>query len=132
MGNRVATLAIKCHSEWQAHIDTSSVHEVLCMKSNQTPPGREQFMTLAAGRIRCRRCQALSKRTKKQCKAPAVREKRRYKTHGAFSKGPITDHGKKRCAEARTIHGGETRAIRAARPALMAELKILEKIIKRW
>jgi hypothetical protein len=30
------------------------------------------------------------------------------------------------------VHGGETRAIRAARPAKMAELKELEKIIEKW
>lgn len=102
------------------------------MKSDKTSSDREEFIILAAGRIRCSRCQALSKRTKKQCKAPAVREKRICKTHGAFSKGPITSLGKKRCSDAKTIHGGETRAIRAARPAKMAELKVLEKIIKGW
>ncbi len=102
------------------------------MKTDQSPSDSEPFMTLAAGRIRCSRCQALSKRTRKQCGAPAVREKRICKTHGAFSKGPITSHGKKRCSDAKTIHGGETRAIRAARPAKMAELKVLEKIIERW
>jgi|MGYP006089952815 hypothetical protein len=102
------------------------------MKSDETSADREEFIILAAGRIRCRRCQALSKRTRKQCGAPAVREKRICKTHGAFSKGPITDHGKKRCSDAKTIHGGETRAIRAARPAKLAELKALAKIIERW
>ena len=33
---------------------------------------------------------------------------------------------------AKNVHGGETRAIRAARPAKMAELRELEKIIERW
>ena len=84
------------------------------MKSNQTPPDREQFMTLAAGRIRCRRCQALSKRTKQQCGAPAVRDKRVCRFHGGKSTGPKTKEGRKRCGIAKTVHGGETRAIRAA------------------
>jgi hypothetical protein len=102
------------------------------MKTDQSPSDSEPFMTLAAGRIRCSRCQALSKRTRKQCGAPAVRGKRVCLRHGAFSKGPITSHGKKRCSDAKTIHGGETRAIRAARPAKMAELRELEKIIEKW
>jgi hypothetical protein len=34
--------------------------------------------------------------------------------------------------KAKTVHGRETRAIRAARPIKMAELKVLEKIIEKW
>lgn len=93
---------------------------------------REQYMTLASGRIRCGRCQATSKRTKLQCGAPAVKGKRVCRFHGGKSTGPKTKEGRKRCGIAKTVHGGETRAIRAARPALMAELKVLEKIIERW
>ena len=102
------------------------------MKSDQSPSDREPFITLAARRIRCSRCQALSKRTKRQCGAPAVRHKHVCRFHGGKSTGPITDHGKKRCSDAKTTHGGETRAIRAARPAKLAELKALAKIIERW
>ena len=102
------------------------------MKSDQSPSDREPFMTLASGRIRCSRCQALSKRTKRQCGAPAVREKRVCRFHGGKSTGPKTKEGRKRCGIAKTVHGGETRAIRAARPALMAELKMLEMIIEKW
>ena len=102
------------------------------MKTDQSSPDREPFMTLAGGRIRCSRCQALSKRTKQQCGAPAVRGMRVCKSHGGLSTGPKTKEGRKRCASAKTVHGGETRAIRAARPAKMAELKVLEKIIEGW
>ena len=102
------------------------------MKTDQSPSDREPFMTLASGRIRCSRCQALSKRTKQQCKAPAVRDKRCCASHGGKSAGPLTKAGRERCGLAKKVHGGETRAIRAARPAKMAELKVLEKIIKRW
>jgi len=49
--------------------------------------------------------------------------------HGGKSTGPKTKEGRKRCGIAKTVHGGETRAIRAARPAKMAELNVLEKII---
>ena len=102
------------------------------MKSDQSPSDREPFMTLASGRIRCSRCQALSKRTKLQCGAPAIRGKRVCLRHGGLSCGPITKEGRKRCSDAKLIHGGGTRAIRAARPAKMAELKVLEKIIEKW
>ena len=102
------------------------------MKLTQTKLDREKYMTLASGRIRCGRCQATSKRTKLQCGAPAVKGKRVCRFHGGKSTGPKTDEGRKRCGIAKTVHGGETRAIRAARPAKMAELKMLEKLIVRW
>ena len=102
------------------------------MKSEQPLSDREPFMHLASGRIRCGRCQALSKRTKKQCGAPSVRGKRVCRFHGGKSTGPKTKEGRKRCGIAKTAHGGETRAIRTARPAKMAELKMIEKIIEKW
>ena len=102
------------------------------MKPDQSASDREPFMTLASGRIRCSRCQALSKRTKLQCGAPAIRGKRVCLRHGGKSMGPKTKEGRKRCGIAKTVHGGETRAIRAARPAKMAELKVLEKVIETW
>ena len=102
------------------------------MKSDQPSSERELFMTLASGRIRCSRCQALSKRTKRQCGAPSVKGKRVCRFHGGKSTGPKTREGRKRCGIAKTVLGGETRAIRAARQAKMAELKALEKIIEKW
>jgi hypothetical protein len=45
---------------------------------------------------------------------------------------PKADEGRKRCGIAKTIHGGETRAIRAKRAQKMLELKEMEKIIKGW
>ena len=102
------------------------------MKTDQPPSDREPFMTLAAGRIRCSRCQALSKRSQRQCGAPAVRHKHVWRFHGGKSTGPKTKEGRKRCAKAKTIYGSDTRSIRVARPAKMAELKVLEKIIEKW
>ena len=102
------------------------------MKSDRLTSDREPFMTLASGGIRCSRCQALSKRTKRQCGAPAIKGKRVCRFHGGKSTGPMTEGGRKRCGIAKTVHGGETRAIRAARPTKMAELKVLGKIIEKW
>jgi len=44
------------------------------MKSDQSPSDRESFMILASGRIRCSRCQALSKRTKRPAKMAQLKE----------------------------------------------------------
>ena len=44
----------------------------------------------------------------------------------------MTEEGRKRCGIAKTVHGGETRAIRAARAEKMAELAVLEEIVERW
>ena len=63
---------------------------------------------------------------------PSTRKNRVCRLHGGLSSGPSSLEGRKRCGIAKTVHGGETRAIRAARPAKMAELKVLEKIIERW
>jgi hypothetical protein len=50
--------------------------------------------------------------------------------HGGKSTGPVTSFGKKRCAEAKTIHGRETRAIRTLRAEKLAELKFYFSLIK--
>jgi hypothetical protein len=81
-------------------------------------------LLIAGGRIVCRRCQAMSKRTGKQCGAPAHRNSKtsKCKWHGGLSSGPKTEQGRKRCAEAKTIHGRETREIRTERSRKSAEL----------
>ena len=48
--------------------------------------------------------------------------------HGAFSTSAITDTGKANRAAAKTIHGRETRQIRAKRAAKLAELRELETL----
>jgi hypothetical protein len=79
-------------------------------------------MSTAGGRIICKQCQAMSKRTRLQCKAPAIKGKNVCRTHGGLSTGPKTEQGRQRCAEAKTINGRETRKIRAERSRKSAEL----------
>ena len=81
--------------------------------------------------VRARRCQAASKRTKQQCGAPAMRGKAVCRFHGGMSTGPKTEAGRQRIAAAKTIHGRETRALRARTQAKLAEMKELMKMI-RW
>ena len=50
--------------------------------------------------------------------------------HGGKSTGPVTSFGMKHCAEAKTIHGRETRAIRNNRKQKLAELKFYYNFVK--
>ena len=91
---------------------------------------KEAYILTLGGRIRCPRCQAQSKRTKQQCRSPAIRGKRVCKVHGGRSTGPRTQQGRNLCGAAKTVHGRETRAIRAKRQQTLAELKLLERMGK--
>jgi len=86
----------------------------------------EQTFQTLGGRITCQQCQAMSKRTKQQCRAPAIKGKRVCKTHGGKSTGPKTQASRQRCADARTIHGNETRQARTDRSLGVARLAVLE------
>jgi hypothetical protein len=87
---------------------------------------KQAEIVLAGGRIRCSRCQALSRRSKLQCKKPALKGKRVCGFHGGKSTGPKTAEGRQRCAEVKTVHGRETRAIRTRRSGDVAYLRNLE------
>ncbi len=88
----------------------------------------EQTLITLGGRVICKRCLARSKRTKQQCRAPAIKGKQVCKTHGGKSIGPKTTKGRQRCAEARTIHGNETRKVRSERSLGSARLAVLESV----
>ena len=89
----------------------------------------EKTIITCGGRIKAPRCQAKSKRTKIQCGLAAARGKRVCRFHGGKSTGPRTAAGKKRCAAAKTIHGEDTRALRAASRAKMRELNALYEML---
>ena len=76
----------------------------------------------------CTQCNAQSKRTKLQCRAPAIKGKTKCRFHGGRSTGAKTAEGRARIAAAHTVHGRETRAIRAERSAKLAELRELEEL----
>lgn len=85
------------------------------------------FIT-AGGRIFCTQCQAKSKRTQQQCRAPAAKGKTKCRFHGGASTGPKTPEGRQRCAEAKTIHGNESRKARTERAEAMRRLRALEDL----
>lgn len=88
----------------------------------------EQYLFTLGGRVCCIRCSAISKRTKQQCMAPAVKGKTKCRTHGGKSTGPKTAEGKARCAQAKTVHGWETRQGRKERVQAMKRLRELEEL----
>ena len=59
-----------------------------------------------------------------------MREKKVCRTHGGASRGPKTPEGRHRCADAKTVHGRETRAIRSKRDAKLRELRAIEITMK--
>lgn len=83
---------------------------------------------IAGGRIACTQCQAQSKRTKQQCRAPASSGKSLCRFHGGASTGPKTNEGLQRCAAVKTVHGFETRKARTERAEGMRRLRELEDL----
>ena len=77
------------------------------------------------------RCQARSKHSEEQCRKAAMKGKHVCRTHGGASTGPKTAAGRVKCAEAKTVHGRETRAIRQARAEKLRELRHLEQVMHR-
>lgn len=90
---------------------------------------KESDLLTAGGRIACRRCQAMSKRTRLQCAAPASQGKSVCRFHGGRSCGPKTEQGRQRCAEAMTVHGRETRAKRQHASELNSWLRVCAQIL---
>ena len=86
-------------------------------------------ITLMGGRIRARRCQALLISSKQEHQKAALNGKRQCRNHGGRSTGPVTEQGRKRCAEAKTINGWETREKRRVRTAKLRELSELERLM---
>ena len=57
-----------------------------------------------------------------------MKGKRVCRSHGGCSTGPRTEKGRERCAEARTIHGNETRKARTEWAEAMRRLRYLEEL----
>jgi hypothetical protein len=78
--------------------------------------------------MQCVRCAAVFKATGQRCMALSIAGRRTCSRHGGKSTGPKTSEGRKRCAEARTIHGNETRKARSERSLGSARLAVLESV----
>ena len=87
---------------------------------------KEPTITLFGNR-QAQRCHAMN-RSGNQCRNAVCRGKLTCKNHGGLSTGPKTPEGRQRCADAKTIHGKETRRIRQRRSGLSRELYELEMV----
>ena len=94
-----------------------------------TNMNKDLFIDLAGGRIRCRRCQAQSKRSRRQCKKPALKGKAVCGFHGGKSTGPRSQEGRQRIADSLTVHGEETRAKRKERSESDARMRNFEDLL---
>jgi hypothetical protein len=88
----------------------------------------ESQIVTAGGRIKCLRCTAMSSRTKQQCGKPALKSSKQQRcgSHGGLSTGPKTAEGRQRIADAQTVHGRDTKAVRLERSRGSLRLAQLE------
>jgi hypothetical protein len=63
------------------------------------------ILITGGGKIVCKRCQARSGRTKRQCGKPALKGKRVCGHHGGYSSGPKTKEGIERIRQAHLKNG---------------------------
>jgi len=89
---------------------------------------KQPKLLTAGGRITCDRCQAMSKRTKQQCAAPASKGKTKCRFHRSASTGPKTAQGRERCAAAKYKGLKESREERTERALGMRRLRELEDL----
>ena len=90
---------------------------------------KEKYLLLAGGRIQCFRCQAKSKRTGLQCRAPSMSGKVMCAKHGGKSTGPKTEAGRRRIAAAQLKHGLCTKQAIAQRQEIAVRLAQLEDVM---
>ncbi len=121
-GNQCLVQGVLCAI--QKYSPDESVSRCKSMSSNH----ENVTLLTAGGRITCLQCNAKSKRTGIQCRAPASKGKTKCRFHGGHSRGAVTEEGRQRCAAAKTIHGNETRKARAERAEGMRRLRVLEDL----
>ncbi len=90
---------------------------------------KEKYIKTAGGRITCIRCQAMSKRSGKQCKKNALKESRTHKCefHGGRSKGPTSEAGKEASRLAHIKSGAYTKQSQLKHQLALLNLANLEQ-----
>jgi hypothetical protein len=112
---------------------SSSARQRATRVSKRIEAGPEGMFLTAGGRIRCAQCTKTSKRTGQRCRAPISATSGATgacRFHGGASTGPKTEAGRQRCAEAKTLHGRETRQIRAERQETLKRLADFETLAR--
>jgi hypothetical protein len=90
---------------------------------------KEKYIKTAGGRITCLRCQAISKRSGKQCKKNALKVSRTQKCefHGGRSQGATTKAGKEASRLAHIKSGAYTRQTKLKHQRALLNLANLEQ-----
>ena len=91
---------------------------------------KEAWLLTAGGLIRCRRCQGASRRTGVQCSAPAEQHSQKCRFHGSRVTGPTTLKGLERCAIAKWLGKGDTRAERERHRETARLIKACSKVLE--
>ena len=74
-------------------------------------------------------CRAYLKKKTRCCGKPVVPNQSVCAGHGGLSTGPRTKTGLERLAASKTVHGRETRALRALRSKISHDLRQLEEVL---
>jgi len=85
--------------------------------------------TTLGGRVTCTQCNALSKRTRQRCKAPAIKGKSKCRFHGGKSTGARTEEGRARIAKANTTSGKYTQQYLRETSEGLARIRACEEIL---
>lgn len=88
----------------------------------------ENILITAGGKIKCKRCLGVSRRTKMQCKLPALNrsKKQKCKFHGGAATGATSKAGLEKLSKTRLAHGNETKEKRLQRSEQSKRLQQLE------
>jgi hypothetical protein len=85
-------------------------------------------MVTCGGKIVCRRCKALSVRTKKQCGRPAIKGKGVCQFHGGRSTGPKSEKSKQRLRTLNLKEGFYTAVAREQKRLESIKLRYIEDL----
>lgn len=86
---------------------------------------KEPTIVLFGNRL-AKRCQAMSKQRRSQCRNSVARGGSTVCRFHGFGGGPRTTEGRRRCAAAKTVHGNDTRLARKEYSAQLRKLYELE------
>lgn len=86
------------------------------------------MLVTAGGKIHCRRCAGTSRRTGRQCGAPAEAHSEKCRFHGSRATGPVTLAGLERCARAKWKGKGESRRERVQARGTSQTIRLLKEL----
>ena len=87
------------------------------------------MLTTSGGRIVCRRCSVMSKRTKLHCGGPVIKGKTKCKFQGGFSTGPKSELGRQIFSAAKTVHGKDTRVAREKHRLIAIKIRLCAALL---